>query len=153
MWSYYQFLSIQYSTNTWSLKKYRSIIYLLTMPNTYRTFISTFLTNFKPRQWSSCHNVAGTSVFSHGIIEEATLFCLIIPSIELTFGVSVLSIPDLVTDKLTSFFILKIPIYFKWPWGSTHWEELLQSVSDFIFSKHCGYRSRSLKGVKRSEIL
>ena len=22
---------------------------------------------------------------------------------------------------------------------NTHWEELLQSVSDFIFSKHCGY--------------
>ena len=34
-----------------------------------------------------------------------------------------------------------------------HWEELLQSVSDFIFSKHYGYRSRDLRGVKRSEKL
>ena len=34
-----------------------------------------------------------------------------------------------------------------------HWEELLQSVSDFIFSKHYGYRSRGLRGVKRSEKL
>ena len=31
-----------------------------------------------------------------------------------------------------------------------HWEELLQSVLDFIYSKHCGYRSRRLKCVKRS---
>ena len=31
---------------------------------------------------------------------------------------------------------------------NAHWEELLQSVSDFIFSKHCGYRSRGLRGVK-----
>ena len=36
---------------------------------------------------------------------------------------------------------------------SPHWEELLQSVSDFIFSKHYGYRSRGLRGVKRSEKL
>ena len=34
-----------------------------------------------------------------------------------------------------------------------HWEELLKSVSDFIFSKHYGYRSRGLRGVKRSEKL
>ena len=34
-----------------------------------------------------------------------------------------------------------------------HWEELLKSVSDFIFSKHCGYRSRGVRGVKRPEIL
>ena len=26
--------------------------------------------------------------------------------------------------------------------GGAHWEELLQSVSDFIFSKDCGSRSR-----------
>ena len=32
----------------------------------------------------------------------------------------------------------------------THWEELLQSVSDFIFSKYYGYSSR---GLKRSEKL
>ena len=39
-------------------------------------------------------------------------------------------------------------------WDSfAHWEELLQSVSDFIFSKHYGYRSRGLRGVKRSEKL
>ena len=37
--------------------------------------------------------------------------------------------------------------------GNTHWEEFLQSVSDFIFSKHCGYRSRGVRGVKRPEIL
>ena len=37
--------------------------------------------------------------------------------------------------------------------STTHWEELLQSVSDFIFSKHYGYRSRGLRGVKRSEKL
>ena len=36
---------------------------------------------------------------------------------------------------------------------NTHWEELLQSVSDFIFSKHCGYRYRGLNGVKRSDFL
>ena len=35
----------------------------------------------------------------------------------------------------------------------SHWEELLKSVSDFIFSKHYGYRSRGLRGVKRSEKL
>ena len=34
-----------------------------------------------------------------------------------------------------------------------HWEELFQSVSDFIFSKHCRYRSRGVRGVKRPEIL
>ena len=37
-----------------------------------------------------------------------------------------------------------------------HWEELLQSVSNFIFrliiSKHCGRTPRGVKGVKRSEI-
>ena len=38
-------------------------------------------------------------------------------------------------------------------WTFAHWEELLQSVSDFIFSKHCGYRSRGVRGVKRPEIL
>ena len=37
--------------------------------------------------------------------------------------------------------------------ATAHWEELLQSVSDFIFSKHYGYRSRGLRGVKRSEKL
>ena len=37
--------------------------------------------------------------------------------------------------------------------SNTHWEELLQSVSDFIFSKYYGYRSRGLRGVKRSEKL
>ena len=42
----------------------------------------------------------------------------------------------------------KVGLYYK-----PHWEELLQSVSDFIFSKHCGYRSMGLKVVKRSEIL
>ena len=35
----------------------------------------------------------------------------------------------------------------------THWEELLQSVSDFIFSKHCGCTPRGVRGVKRPEIL
>ena len=35
----------------------------------------------------------------------------------------------------------------------THWEELLQSVSDFIFSKHYGCTLRGVRGVKRSEIL
>jgi hypothetical protein len=39
---------------------------------------------------------------------------------------------------------------------TTHWEELLQSVSNFIFrliiSKHCGRTPRGVKGVKRSEI-
>ena len=35
----------------------------------------------------------------------------------------------------------------------THWEDLLQSVSDFIFSKHYGYRCRGFRGVKRSEKL
>ena len=38
-----------------------------------------------------------------------------------------------------------------------HWEELLQSVSNFIFrltiSKHCGCTPRVFRGVKRSEIL
>ena len=33
----------------------------------------------------------------------------------------------------------------------SHWNELLQSVSDFIFSKNYGYRSRDLRGVKRPE--
>ena len=37
--------------------------------------------------------------------------------------------------------------------GLTHWEELLQSVSDFIFSKHCGCTPRGVRGVKRPEIL
>ena len=36
---------------------------------------------------------------------------------------------------------------------SPHWEELLQSVSDFIFSKHCGCTPRGVRGVKRPEIL
>ena len=39
----------------------------------------------------------------------------------------------------------------------THWEELLRSVSNFIFrliiSKHCGCTPRGVRGVKRSEIL
>ena len=35
----------------------------------------------------------------------------------------------------------------------TQWEELLQSVSEFIFSEHYGYRFRGLRGVKRSEKL
>ena len=39
------------------------------------------------------------------------------------------------------------------PFSKTHWEELLQSVSDFTFSKHCGYRSKGVRGVKRPEIL
>ena len=37
--------------------------------------------------------------------------------------------------------------------GSAHREESLQSVSDFIFSKHCGFTPRGVRGVKRSEIL
>ena len=37
--------------------------------------------------------------------------------------------------------------------ATTHWEELLDSVSDFIFSNHCGYTPRGVKGVKRPEIL
>ena len=41
-------------------------------------------------------------------------------------------------------------------WHLTHWEELLQSVSNFIFrliiSKHCGRTPRGVRGVKRSEI-
>ena len=40
---------------------------------------------------------------------------------------------------------------------TAHWEELLQSVSNFIFrltiSKHCGRTPRCVRGVKRSEIL
>ena len=35
----------------------------------------------------------------------------------------------------------------------THWEELLQSVSDFIFSRNCGCTPRGVTGVKRPEIL
>ena len=35
----------------------------------------------------------------------------------------------------------------------THWEELLQSVSDFIFCKHYGCTPRGVRGVKRSGIL
>ena len=35
---------------------------------------------------------------------------------------------------------------------NTHWEELLQSVSDLTFSKHCGYTPMGVRGVKRSEI-
>ena len=35
----------------------------------------------------------------------------------------------------------------------SHLEELLQYVSDFIYSKHCEYKSKGLKGVKRSERL
>ena len=35
----------------------------------------------------------------------------------------------------------------------SHWEELPQSVSDFIFSKHYGCTPRGVRGVKRSEIL
>ena len=31
----------------------------------------------------------------------------------------------------------------------THWEELLQFVSEFIFSKHCGCTPRGVRGVKR----
>jgi hypothetical protein len=31
----------------------------------------------------------------------------------------------------------------------TRWEELLQSFSDFIFSKHYGYRSRGLRAHSR----
>jgi hypothetical protein len=38
-----------------------------------------------------------------------------------------------------------------------HWEELLQSVSNFIFRliicKHCGRTPRGVRGVKRSQIL
>ena len=34
-----------------------------------------------------------------------------------------------------------------------HWEELLQSVSDFILSKHCGCTPRGVMGVKWPEIL
>ena len=30
----------------------------------------------------------------------------------------------------------------------THWEELLQSVSEFIFSKHFGCTPRGVMGVK-----
>ena len=57
------------------------------------------------------------------------------------------------------------PIYHIWHilmkflaniWYITHWEELLQSVSNFIFrliiSKHCGRTPRGVRGVKRSEI-
>ena len=35
----------------------------------------------------------------------------------------------------------------------SHWEKLLQFVSDFIFSKHYGCTPRGVRGVKRSEIL
>ena len=35
----------------------------------------------------------------------------------------------------------------------SHWEESLQSVSDFIFSKHCGCTPRGVRDVKRLEIL
>ena len=42
------------------------------------------------------------------------------------------------------------------PDPSSHWEELLKSVSNFIFrpiiSKHCGRTPRGVRGVKRSEI-
>ena len=38
-------------------------------------------------------------------------------------------------------------------WCKAHWEELLQSVSDFIFNKHCGCTPRGVRGVKRPEIL
>ena len=41
--------------------------------------------------------------------------------------------------------------------GSSHWEELLQSVSNFIFRliiyKQCGDTPRGVRGVKRSQIL
>ena len=37
--------------------------------------------------------------------------------------------------------------------SNVHWEELLQSVSDFIFIKHCGCTPRGVKGVKRPEFL
>ena len=44
-----------------------------------------------------------------------------------------------------------------WIRHTTHWEELLQSVSNFIFrliiSKHYRCRSRGLRGFKRSEKL
>ena len=36
---------------------------------------------------------------------------------------------------------------------TAHWEELLQSVSDCIFSKHCGCTPRGVRGVKGPEIL
>ena len=42
------------------------------------------------------------------------------------------------------------------PWqcfGNAHWEALLQSVSDYIFSKHFRWTPRGVRGVKRSEIL
>jgi len=35
----------------------------------------------------------------------------------------------------------------------SHWEELLQSISDFIFSKHCRCTPGGVRGVKRPEIL
>ena len=42
-------------------------------------------------------------------------------------------------------------------WLIAHWEELLQSVSNFIFrltiSKHCRHTPRGVRGVKISEIL
>ena len=55
-------------------------------------------------------------------------------------------------DYLSNKFMLSstptIPLVYK-----SHWEESLQSVSDFIFSKHCGCTPRGVRGVKRPEIL
>ena len=52
-----------------------------------------------------------------------------------------------------SHFWIDIRCFTSLPCPMAHWEELLQSVSDFIFSKHCGYRSRGVRGIKRQEIL
>ena len=37
--------------------------------------------------------------------------------------------------------------------SSTHWEESLQSVSDYIFNKYCGCTPRGVRGVKGPKIL
>ena len=44
-------------------------------------------------------------------------------------------------------------IKFAFPVSKTHWEESLQSVSDFMFSKHGGCTPRCVKGVKRPEMV
>ena len=52
-----------------------------------------------------------------------------------------------------SHFWIDIRCFTSLPCPMAHWEELLQSVSDFIFSKHCGCTPRGVRGVKRPEIL
>jgi hypothetical protein len=53
--------------------------------------------------------------------------------------------------------VLRISDRFHVASPDAHWEELLQSVSNFIFRliicKHCGRTPRGVRGVKRSQIL